>query len=123
MKKIQETTENPGNKKRKGVQEYDAKEKYQRTDKDEDSSPKKKKPGQRFTEYARLNAPRRQILMDIEKEPDLRWMKPLRADPAKLDKNKYCRFHKDVGHDTDDCRQLKDEIEFLIRKGNLNHFT
>ena len=31
--------------------------------------------------------------------------------------NLYCRFHKDTGHKTDDCRELKDGIEFLIRKG------
>ena len=47
----------------------------------------------------------------------------MKADPVKLDKSKYCRFHKDVGHDTDECRQLKDEIEFLIRKGRLNKYT
>jgi hypothetical protein len=28
-----------------------------------------------------------------------------------------------VGHDTNDCKQLKDEIEFLIRRGKLSHFT
>ena len=61
--------------------------------------------------------------MEIEKDRDIRWPKPLKADPAKLDKSKYCRFHKDVGHDTDECRQLKDEIEFLIRKGRLNKYT
>ncbi|XP_074377772.1 uncharacterized protein LOC141719296 [Apium graveolens] len=123
MKKIQESTENISNKKRKGVQEFDAKEKYQRSNKDEDSSPKKMSLGQRFTEYASLNTPRSQILMDIEKERDLRWPKPLRADPAKLHKSKYYCFHKDVGHDTGNCRHLKDEIEFLIKKGKLSRFT
>ena len=54
--------------------------------------------------------------MEIEKDQDIRWPKPLKDDPAKLDKSKYCIFYKDVGHDTDECRQLKDEIEFLIRK-------
>ena len=28
-----------------------------------------------------------------------------------------------MGHKTDDCRQLKDEIEFLIRKGKLSRYT
>lgn len=36
--------------------------------------------------------------------------------------NKYCRFHKDKGHITEDYRQLKNAIEKLIRKGYLSEF-
>ena len=113
---------NDNSKKRKTDQEYDARDKYPRTSKDSESPPKKSQ-GPSFTEYARLNAPRSQILLDIEKEKDVRWPKPLRGDPSKRNKDLYCRFHKDVGHDTDDCKQLKDEIEFLIRRGRLDRFT
>ncbi|KAK1393811.1 hypothetical protein POM88_012867 [Heracleum sosnowskyi] len=127
MKKTNTTTtgggNNGGSKKRKAEQEYDVKDKYPRTTKDSDSAPRKSNPSTKFTEYARLNALRSQILYDIEKDRDFRWPKPLRGDPEKRDKNRYCRYHKDTGHDIDDCRQLKDEIEFLIRKGILNKFT
>ncbi|XP_074375272.1 uncharacterized protein LOC141717046 [Apium graveolens] len=61
--------------------------------------------------------------MEIKRDKEVRWSKPLKADPNKLDKSKYCRFHKDAGHDTDECKQLKDEIEFLIRKGKLSKYT
>ncbi|XP_074374657.1 uncharacterized protein LOC141715071 [Apium graveolens] len=61
--------------------------------------------------------------MEIEKDKDFKWPKPLRGDPEKRDKSRYCRFHKYFGHDTDDCRQLKDEIEYLIRRGKFGHFT
>ncbi|XP_074342347.1 uncharacterized protein LOC141679873 [Apium graveolens] len=105
------------------VQDLGDKEKYPRVEKDVNSTPKKGGPGQKLTEYARLNAPRSQILMEIEKYRDVRWPKPLKADLAKLNKRKYCRFHKDAGHDTDECQQLKDEIEFLIRKGRLSKYT
>lgn len=71
---------NKNSKNRKTEQEYDAKDKYR---KDLDFAPKKSNPGKRFTEYARLNAPRSQILMDIEKYRDLRWPNPLRTDPKK----------------------------------------
>ncbi|XP_074347250.1 uncharacterized protein LOC141686091 [Apium graveolens] len=61
--------------------------------------------------------------MKIEKDKDFKWPKPLRGDPEKRDNSRYCRFHKDVGHDTDDCRQFKDEIEYLIRRGKFECFT
>ena len=39
------------------------------------------------------------------------------------DKKKYCRFHKDHGHYTEDSRDLKEQIEELIRKGKLQRFV
>ena len=61
--------------------------------------------------------------MEIEKDESVRWPKPIRTNPEKRNKDLYCRLHKDTGHKTDDCRQLKDEIEFLIRTGKLTKFT
>nr|XP_017217146.1 PREDICTED: uncharacterized protein LOC108194707 [Daucus carota subsp. sativus] len=109
-------------KKRGNDTEYNAENKYSKKD-DDEKSPAKKKLGPRFSEYARLNAPRSQILMEIEKDESVRWSKPIRTDPEKRNKDLYCRFHKDIGHKTNDCRQLKDEIEFLIRRGKLSKFT
>ena len=126
MRKHESTVRENGNgnkKKKKEVQEYDARDKYPWVTKDTNSTPKKGNHGQRFTEYAWLNAPRSQILMDIEKDVDLRWLKSLRTDLEKRNKNQFCRFHKEFGHDTNDCRQLKNEIEFQIRKGKLDKFT
>ncbi|KAL5745573.1 hypothetical protein ACOSP7_026719 [Xanthoceras sorbifolium] len=42
--------------------------------------------------------------------------------PQKRDKDKYCRFHRDHGHDTSKCFQLKDHIENMIRDGQLKEF-
>lgn len=123
MKKQPLSYEDHGGKKRKGNQEYEPKDKYPRMDNNSDSSPRKATPGQKLGEYTRVNALRSQILLDIEKDTDVRWPKPLRTDPEKRDKSLFCRFHKDIGHDIDDCRQLKDEIEFLIRRGCLNRYT
>ena len=46
----------------------------------------------------------------------------MRLDPAKRDNTKYCEFHRDHGHQTDDCIQLRKEIEYLIRRGYLRRF-
>ncbi|GAV85430.1 hypothetical protein CFOL_v3_28866, partial [Cephalotus follicularis] len=36
---------------------------------------------------------------------------------------KYCRYHRDHEHNTEDCRQLKNQIEDLIRKGHLRKYV
>ncbi|KAL8125842.1 hypothetical protein AgCh_013223 [Apium graveolens] len=97
MRKTVVSNEPTGGKKRKTDLEYIAKDKYPRTEQNPDSTPKKGGPGQKFTEYAKLSAPRSQILMEIEKDRDIRWPKPMKADPAKLDKSKYCRLNKYTG--------------------------
>ena len=62
------------------------------------------------------------ILMQIKDEYYLRWPRPLHSSPHVRDKNKYCHFHKDHGHYTEDCRDLKEQIEELIRKGKLQKY-
>ena len=47
----------------------------------------------------------------------------MKTDPAKRDSTKYCEFHRDHGHRTDDCIQLRKEIEYLIRSGHLRRFV
>ncbi|KAL0320511.1 UNVERIFIED_CONTAM: hypothetical protein Sradi_5312600, partial [Sesamum radiatum] len=42
--------------------------------------------------------------------------------PAKRFSSKYCRFHREKGHDTEDFYQLKDEIERLVRQGYFKEF-
>ncbi|GJZ45269.1 reverse transcriptase domain-containing protein [Tanacetum coccineum] len=36
--------------------------------------------------------------------------------------NKFCEFHNDKGRSTDECVQLKKQIEELVRAGKLSHF-
>ena len=47
----------------------------------------------------------------------------MKSDPARRDDTKYCEFHKGHGHRTNDCIQLKKEIEYLIRRGHLNRYV
>ena len=47
----------------------------------------------------------------------------MRLDPTKRDNTKYCEFHRDHGHQTDDCIQLRKEIEYFIQRGYLRRFV
>ena len=46
----------------------------------------------------------------------------MKSDPTTRDNTRYCKFHRDYGHRTDDCIQIKREIEYLIRRGYLRCF-
>nr|GEY50887.1 reverse transcriptase domain-containing protein [Tanacetum cinerariifolium] len=39
----------------------------------------------------------------------------------KRSSNKFCDFHNDKGHSTDECMQMKKQIEELVRAGKLWH--
>ncbi|GJX27180.1 hypothetical protein Tco_0233476 [Tanacetum coccineum] len=39
------------------------------------------------------------------------------------DTSKYCHFHEDYGHDTNDCRHLKVQIQEAINSGQLSHLV
>ena len=52
----------------------------------------------------------------------MRWSSQMRTNPTKRDNTKYCEFHRDHGHRTDDCIQLRKEIEYLIRWGYLRRY-
>ncbi|EXB37469.1 hypothetical protein L484_002569 [Morus notabilis] len=46
----------------------------------------------------------------------------MKSDPSRRNQKKFCRFHGNVGHHTNDCADLKDEIERVIREGRLQEF-
>ncbi|KAK0604398.1 hypothetical protein LWI29_015270 [Acer saccharum] len=52
-----------------------------------------------------------------------RQIPPTAVSECKEDTTKYCRFHKDHGHETSKCFQLRDHIESLIRDGHLKDFA
>ncbi|GAV83641.1 LOW QUALITY PROTEIN: hypothetical protein CFOL_v3_27087, partial [Cephalotus follicularis] len=53
----------------------------------------------------------------------IQWPEKMRSPADKRDTEKYCRYHRDHGHDTEECRQLKNQIEDLIRKGHLRKYV
>ena len=76
----------------------------------------------RNQQYTPLNVPLEQVLMQIKDDPSLKWPEKMKGDPKKCNRNKYCRFHRDYGHDTDKCFNLKQQVENLIRQGKLKSF-
>ena len=74
---------------------------------------------QRFTP---LTASVSQVLHEVQNEQFLRWPAQMKSNPATRDNSKYCEFHRDYGHRTDNCIQLRREIEYLIQRGYLRRF-
>ena len=74
------------------------------------------------SESTPLTASVSQVLHEVRNEQFLRWQTQMKLDPATRDNTKYCEFHRDYGHRTDNCIQLKREIEYLIQRGYLRRF-
>ncbi|KAL0391199.1 UNVERIFIED_CONTAM: hypothetical protein Scaly_0477000 [Sesamum calycinum] len=47
----------------------------------------------------------------------------MKDNPKRLKSDKYCRFHRDRGHTTEECHHLKNEIEKLIQRGHLRQYV
>ncbi|XP_073133385.1 uncharacterized protein [Henckelia pumila] len=70
-----------------------------------------------------LNARLTDILVVAEKQGLLRPPRPMQNNPKRQRSDKYCHFHKDKGHTTEDCFSLQAEIEKLIKRGHLGNFV
>ena len=90
---------------------------------------KKAGPSTRSQQYTPLNMLLEQVFMQIKDDPSLKWSEKMKGDPNKMkgdpnkhNRNKYCCFHRDHEHNTDECFDLKQQIENLIRQGKLRSF-
>nr|XP_023874191.1 uncharacterized protein LOC111986741 [Quercus suber] len=81
-----------------------------------------KPPLGRFTSFTPLTTPIDQVLMQIKDDGTLTFPRKLKGDPNKRFRDKCYRFHRDHGHDTANCYDLKQQIEALIRQGKLQKF-
>ena len=84
---------------------------------------RKEDKGPQTIKFTPLIMPVNKILTQIKDEHYLKWPRPLHSSPNVHDKNKYYRFHKDHGHNTEDCRDLKELVEELIQKGKLQKYV
>ncbi|XP_020426493.1 uncharacterized protein LOC109950786 [Prunus persica] len=73
-----------------------------------------------FTEFA---IPIHQILAQVKDKPWVRRPPPMKGDPSKRDTSKYCAFHGEHGHYTNNCNAWKRHLEELVREGHCTEFV
>jgi hypothetical protein len=66
-----------------------------------------------------LNTTLSNVLMEIKRDPAFRWPPRMRTPPEKRNNQKFCEYHNNHGHQTEDCMVLRKEIELLIQNGKL----
>ncbi|RWV92711.1 hypothetical protein GW17_00044888 [Ensete ventricosum] len=70
-----------------------------------------------------LNSTRTEIFLQIRGKGLLAPPNHIKTRPEERDKGKYCYFHREYGHDTEECQDLKNQIEDLICQGHLGHYV
>ncbi|KAL5575437.1 hypothetical protein UlMin_017136 [Ulmus minor] len=76
----------------------------------------------RFCEYTPLTETVATVFNQAEHRGIFNYPPGIRTPANKRDNKKYCRFHRDTGHTTEECRVLKDEVERLIQRGQLREY-
>ncbi|GKU90960.1 hypothetical protein SLEP1_g4897 [Rubroshorea leprosula] len=87
------------------------------------STPPQQSTGKPPINWTPFNLLRPQIFMQIKNKMDLRHPGPMKTAVASRDYTKYCDFHQDHGHTTEQCNSLKSELESLAQKGMLNEYV
>lgn len=62
------------------------------------------------------------ILTVMQRKHDVHWPQIMRSPVGARSKDKWCKFHKDHGYNTEDCVQLKREVERLLEQSHLKEF-
>ncbi|KAL0458484.1 UNVERIFIED_CONTAM: hypothetical protein Slati_0475600 [Sesamum latifolium] len=75
------------------------------------------------TVYTPLTVPITQAFMAVEEKGLITRPRSWRDTPQRPKSDKFCRFHNDYGHTTEECRHLKNEIERLIQNGYLQEYV
>ena len=73
--------------------------------------------------FTPLNTAVGHILFQIQDDLAVKWPGRMKSPPNPKNPIKYCRFHRNHGRDTDDCYDLKRQIEDLIQRGHLCQYV
>ncbi|XP_014511667.1 uncharacterized protein LOC106770368 [Vigna radiata var. radiata] len=75
----------------------------------------------RYDHYARLNVPLTKVFKEALSAELLNVRR--RPTPRTADATKVCLFHVNLGHSTEDCTTLRDELQRVIRAEYLRQFV
>ena len=73
-------------------------------------------------QFTALNIAYDRLLPHIRDLPDFKWSPPMRAGPDQRSRSLRCDYHRDHGHETNNCQSLKFLVEKLIRVGHLRRY-
>ena len=73
------------------------------------------------TVNALFREPVQQVWEKVKNEHSFKWPSKMAGDPSKCNQNLYCHYHQDHGHTTEDCRNLWNHLDQLVREGKLRH--
>jgi hypothetical protein len=98
---------------------------------EEESSSRKRKETVCFEErdqfpnqkWTLLNTSLSVVFKEAKKDLNFKPPPKIRTPLTKRSNQKYCEYHCDHGHWTEECLSLKKEIEMFIRQGKLKEFV
>ncbi|XP_030924918.1 uncharacterized protein LOC115951944 [Quercus lobata] len=96
-------------------------DKYRRVEEDQIQGKGKAKTGSANTQVVNVvfREPVQQVLEKIKNEQFFKWPNKMAGDLMRRNQNLYCQYHQDHGHTTEDCRNLWDHLDQLVREGKL----
>ncbi|XXG78142.1 hypothetical protein AAC387_Pa08g2147 [Persea americana] len=78
------------------------------------------------TSYVAVNTifkePIYRLLNKIKAQPFFKWPRPMTSDPSSRDQSRFCAYHKQNGHRTDECKSYKFHLENLVKEGHLREY-
>ncbi|XXG59194.1 hypothetical protein AAC387_Pa04g1317 [Persea americana] len=85
-----------------------------------------RRPGHEPASHVAVNTifkePIYRLLNKIKAQPFFKRPRPMTTDPSSRDQSKFCAYHKQNGHRTDECRSYKFHLENLVKEGHLRDY-
>lgn len=74
-----------------------------------------------YVHHTPLNAPRARVMEEALRTDLLTVVRV--PTPLGADERKYCQYHQNRGHTTEDCTTLTDKLLSLVQAGHLQRFV